>query len=75
MNAFRKIMRTENTQVFFEVPQEFVQKTLEIIVLPMDNLEQANVIVRNNTVSAFQKLKSIGKNTTYDTREDDVYQQ
>ena len=36
MNAIRKVLRTQGRNLTVEIPEEFVSRTLEVIVLPVE---------------------------------------
>jgi len=38
MNAFRRIIRPENGKVMFDVPKEYDDQRIEVILLPLDDV-------------------------------------
>jgi hypothetical protein len=46
MNAFRKIIETNDSHVSFELPGEFLGKKLEVIILPIPDSENEDDLLQ-----------------------------
>lgn len=77
MKAFRIKQKTSDGLLQFDVPREFYNKELEVIVLSVNDTED-NLIHEPNSVERSVRLNSYFKTVQYPDKsvnEDDVYYQ